>query len=160
MCGTSRIMEAIWSDEKSSILMLAGAARTLPRRGKQRRPRPPGPQAPRPPGPQAPIPQFSKSPSQQAPDPQIHRKFPSSKFRFPKARRPRPKRRLPVPQNAAGGRPLRVGLPPSVHTTAPSEPKRSTPAPCSWGGCASTRSRRHWLPALPARRHWPAILSP
>ena len=80
-----------------------GTARTLPRRGKQRRP-------------QAPIPNFpiSKSPSPQAPDPQIYLKFPSSKFRFPKARRPRPKRRLPVPQNAAGGRPLLVGLPPSV----------------------------------------------
>ncbi len=30
-----------------------------------------------------------------------------------------------------------------------SEPKRSTPAPCSWGGCASTPSQRHWPAALP-----------
>ena len=73
-----------------------GAARTLPRRGKQRRP-------------QAPIPNFpiSTSPSPQAPDPQIYLKFPSSKFRIPKAPSPRP-------QNAAGGRPLLVDLPPSV----------------------------------------------
>ena len=50
------------------------------------------------------------------------------------------------PKNAAGGRPLLVGLPPSAPTTAPTEPKRRAPAPCSWGGCASTRSRRRWLP--------------
>ena len=48
----------------------------------------------------------------------------------------------PVPQNAAGGRPLLVGLPPSTPIPAPTEPKRSTPAPCSWGGCASTSSQR------------------
>ena len=52
-----------------------------------------------------------------------------------------------VAQRAAGGRPLLVGLPPSARTTAPSEPKRSAPAPCSWGGRASPWSRRHWLPA-------------
>ena len=51
----------------------------------------------------------------------------------------------------AGGRPLLVGLPPSAPAAAPSEPKRSAPAPCSWGGCASTRSRRRWKPAPPAR---------
>ena len=44
--------------------------------------------------------------------------------------------------NAAGGRPLLVGLPPSTRSTAPTGTKRSTPAPCSWGGRASTRSRR------------------
>ena len=80
-----------------------GTARTLPRRGKQRRP-------------QAPIPNFpiSKSPSPQAPDPQIYLKFPSSKFRFPKAAPAPPKAPSPRPQNAAGGRPLLVDLPPSV----------------------------------------------
>ena len=56
----------------------------------------------------------------------------------------------PVPQNAAGGRPLLVGLPPSTSTTAPTGTKRSTPTPCSWGGCASASRRRHWPPALPA----------
>ena len=35
---------------------------------------------------------------------------------------------------------------------APSGTKRRTPAPCSWGGCASTRSQRHWSPTLSARR--------
>ena len=59
--------------------------------------------------------------------------------------------RLSVPQNAAGGRPLLVGLPPSTRTAVPCGTKRSTHAPCSWGmGACSTR-RRHWLPALPAR---------
>ena len=55
-----------------------------------------------------------------------------------------------VAQRAAGGRPLLVGLPPSAPTAAPSEPKRSAPAPCSWGGRASPWGRRRWLPALPA----------
>ena len=59
--------------------------------------------------------------------------------------------RLSVPQNAAGGRPLLVGLPPSTRTAVPCGTKRSTHAPCSWGmGACSTR-RRLWLPALPAR---------
>ena len=57
-----------------------------------------------------------------------------------------------VAQRAAGGRPLLVGLPPSAPTAAPSEPKRSAPAPCSWGGRASPWGRRRWLPALPAPR--------
>ena len=70
----------------------------------------------------------------------------------------------PVPQNAAGGKPLRVGLPPSPRTAAPSGTKRSASAPCSWGGCASTRRRRLRPPALPAastrpRRHWLPTLS-
>ena len=39
----------------------------------------------------------------------------------------------PVPQNAAGGKPLRVGLPPSVRTFAPFGTKRSAQAPYSWG---------------------------
>ena len=59
---------------------------------------------------------------------------------------------LSVPQNAAGGRPLLLGRPPSTRTVAPFGPKRSTPAPCSWGGCASTSSQRHCQPALPAAR--------
>ena len=42
-----------------------------------------------------------------------------------------PKR--PVPQNAAGGKSLLVGLPPSTPATAPFGTKRSTQAPCSWG---------------------------
>ena len=52
--------------------------------------------------------------------------------------------RLSVPpqKNAAGGRPLLVGLPPSTSTTAPSGTKQSAQAPCSWGLGASTRSRR------------------
>ena len=61
----------------------------------------------------------------------------------------RPFSRVLVPQNAAGGKPLLLGLPSSMRTTAPFGPKRSTPAPCSWGGCASTPSQRRWLPALP-----------
>ena len=44
--------------------------------------------------------------------------------------------------NAAGGRPLLLGLSPSTRFTAPTGTKRSTPAPCSWGGCASTSSQR------------------
>ena len=40
---------------------------------------------------------------------------------------------LPVPQNAAGGRPLLVGLPPCMRSAAGIETKRSTQAPCSWG---------------------------
>ncbi len=35
---------------------------------------------------------------------------------------------------------------------APFGTKRRTPAPCSWGGCASTRSQRLWSPTLSARR--------
>ena len=41
--------------------------------------------------------------------------------------------RRPVPQNAAGGKPLLVGLPPSTSITAPFGTKRSTQAPYSWG---------------------------
>ena len=59
----------------------------------------------------------------------------------------------PVPPNAAGGKPLLVGLPPSTPTTAPFGTKRRTPAPCSWGGRSSTSSQRHWQAALrPAGR--------
>ena len=58
----------------------------------------------------------------------------------------------------AGGKPLRVGLSPSTPSPASPEPKRSALAPCSWGMGASSRSRRRWLPALPARRRWlPAL---
>ena len=63
--------------------------------------------------------------------------------------------RHPVPQN-----PPQTASPCSwacrrEHAPPPQpNPHRSTPAPCSWGGCASTPRRRHWLPALPAgRRH-------
>ena len=70
----------------------------------------------------------------------------------------------PVPQNAADGKPLLVGLPSSMRTTAPSGTKRSASAPCSWGGCASTWRRRLRPPALPAastrrRRLWLPTLS-
>ena len=59
----------------------------------------------------------------------------------------------PVPPNAAGGKPLLVGLPPSTSATAPFGTKRRTPAPCSWGGRSSTSSQRHWQAALrPASR--------
>ena len=59
----------------------------------------------------------------------------------------------PVSQNAAGGKPLLVGLPPSTPTTTPFGTKRRTPAPCSWGGRSSTSSQRHWQAALrPAGR--------
>ena len=44
------------------------------------------------------------------------------------------------------------GQPPSASTSAPSGTKRGAPAPCLRGGRASVRSRRHWLPVLPARR--------
>ena len=39
----------------------------------------------------------------------------------------------PSPKNAAGGRPLLVGLPPCMRSAAGTETKRSTQAPCSWG---------------------------
>ena len=58
--------------------------------------------------------------------------------------------RLSVSQNAAGGRPLLVGLLPSILAAALIEPKRSTPAPCSWGGRSSIPSQRRCQPALPA----------
>ena len=48
----------------------------------------------------------------------------------------------PSPKTAAGGRPLRVGLPPSIPTTAPTGTKRRAPAPCSWGGRSSIPSQR------------------
>ena len=47
----------------------------------------------------------------------------------------------PVP-NAAGGRPLLVGLPPSTRSTAPTGTYRSAHAPYSWGMGASTSSQR------------------
>ena len=53
-----------------------------------------------------------------------------------------------LPQNAAGGRPLLVGLPPSTPSTAPSGTKQSAQAPYSWGLGASASSRRRWLPTL------------
>ena len=56
---------------------------------------------------------------------------------------------LPHPPNAAGGKPLLVGLPPSPPVSAPCGTKRSTHAPYSWGMGASTQRRRHWLAALP-----------
>ena len=55
----------------------------------------------------------------------------------------------PVPKNAAGGRPLLVGLPPSARFTAPIGTKQSAQAPYSWGLGASTSSRRRWPAALP-----------
>ena len=55
----------------------------------------------------------------------------------------------PIPQNAAGGKPLLVGLPPSSPVSAPCGTKRSTHAPYSWGMGASTQRRRHWPAALP-----------
>ena len=58
--------------------------------------------------------------------------------------------RLPVSPTAAGGKSLLVDLPPSARTSAPSETKRSTQAPCSWGLGACTCRRRHWPAALPA----------
>ena len=54
----------------------------------------------------------------------------------------------PVSQNAAGGKPLLVGLPPSTPTATPFGTKRRTPAPCSWGGRSSTSRQRHWPAAL------------
>ena len=50
-----------------------------------------------------------------------------------------PSPRLPT---AAGGKSLLVDLPPSARTSAPSETKRSTQAPCSWGLGACTCRRR------------------
>ena len=46
------------------------------------------------------------------------------------------------PQNAAGGRPLLVGRPPSTPAIAPTGTNRSAQAPYSWGLGASTSSRR------------------
>ena len=54
-----------------------------------------------------------------------------------------------VIQPAAGGRLLRLSLPPSIPSTAPTQPNRSISAPCSWGGRASTPRRRHWPAAVP-----------
>ena len=51
-------------------------------------------------------------------------------------------------------RPLLVGLSPSARTAAPSEPKRSKPAPCSWGGLACPSRRRLWPAALPPPCSW------
>ena len=65
-----------------------------------------------------------------------------------------------IPQNAAGGRPLLVGLPPSTPTTAPFGTKRSKTAPCSWGGRASNPRQRHCQPALPARRRTASARGP
>ena len=46
------------------------------------------------------------------------------------------------PSNAAGGKPLLVGLPPSTRAIAPSEPKRSNPAPFVTGrGCVNTEPK-------------------
>ena len=50
--------------------------------------------------------------------------FLGNSLRFPAA---------PSPKNAAGGRPLLVGLPPCMRSAAGTETKRSTQAPCSWG---------------------------
>ena len=66
--------------------------------------------------------------------------------------------RSPRPPNAAGGKPLLVGLPPSTPTIAPPEPNRSTPAPCSWGGRASNPSQRHRPAALPPLDFWGVLL--
>ena len=56
--------------------------------------------------------------------------------------------KAPRPQNAAGGKPLLVGLPPSTPTATPFGTKRRTPAPCSWGGRSSTSRQRHRPAAL------------
>ena len=48
----------------------------------------------------------------------------------------------PSPKTPQAAGPLLVGLPPSARSIAPSGTNRSTPAPCSWGGCASTSSQR------------------
>ena len=69
----------------------------------------------------------------------------------------------PHPKNAAGGKPLLLGLPPSIRLIAPLEVHRSISAPCPWGRYASTPRRRHWLAALPptamGNRHVPSPLS-
>ena len=63
-----------------------------------------------------------------------------------------------VPQNAAGGKPLLLGLPPLTCLIAPLEVHRSISAPCPWGRYASSPRRRHRLASLPPRRHWLAAL--
>ena len=83
MDGISGTMEAIQSDEKSSILMLAGGGAYLapqgqaaspPAPGPSRKPaspqarKPASPQAPKPPSPQAPQPPISQSPGPQIPE--------------------------------------------------------------------------------------------
>ena len=47
-----------------------------------------------------------------------------------------------------------MGLSPSARTAAPSEPKRSKPTPCSWGGLACPSRRRLWPAALPPPCSW------
>ena len=56
-----------------------------------------------------------------------------------------------APKIAAGGRLLLLGLPRSIPSTAPIGTKRSAPTSCSWGGCTSNPSQRHWPAALPPR---------
>ena len=123
------------------------------------------PQSPTPTPPETLNPQFSnfqiaRSASSQPP---IHLKlqvqdsdFPSPKLRISNVsqRRVCPAQSTisTFPKNAAGGKSLRVDLPPSVRTTAPFGTKQSAQAPCAWGLGASTSSRRHWLAALPPCR--------
>ena len=53
-------------------------------------------------------------------------------------------------QNAAGGKPLLMGLPPSVPSSAPIEPNRSKPAPFVTGRACVAPPRQLCQPALPA----------
>ena len=62
----------------------------------------------------------------------------------PPSPRPPKRRRRQVPAR---------GLAAVCTLTAPPETQRSIHAPCSWGMDASSRSRRRWLPALPAWHH-------
>ncbi len=76
---------------------------------------------------------------------------PASPLLLPFRARKRPHPSLPAA-------PSPVPQPPSTRIPAPSEPHRSAQAPCSWGLGASTRSRRHWQPALPPLDFWGVLL--
>ena len=74
-------------------------------------------------------------------DQSLENPFLGTGLRFPAA---------PSPKTAAGGRLLRLSLPPSIPFTAPTGTQRSTPTPYSWGGCAPNPSQRRCQPARPA----------
>ena len=67
---------------------------------------------------------------------------------------------VPVPQNRRRRQAPARGSAAVFPLAAPTEPKRSAEAPCSWGLGASTRSRRRWPPALPARRRQASARGP
>ena len=72
---------------------------------------------------------------------------------------PCPQGKAASPKRPAGGKPLLVGLPPSIPSPVPNEVKRRTPTPCSWGGRSSlirgSSGRRHCRPKKPPQAESP-----